>query len=107
MTWHFNVSTALWWGGHFERLISLFKSLFYKSVGQGLLSWDELCEVVLDIEVSLNHRPLSYLEDDPKFPTLTPKSLLFLNANILFEVEPHCLKDRDLRPHSSMCSMGH
>ena len=50
-TWCFNVSRALWWRGHFERLIGLFKSSFYKSVGQGLLSWDELCEVVLDIEV--------------------------------------------------------
>ena len=58
-TWCFNVSRALWWRGHFERLIGLFKSSFYKSVGQGLLSWDELCEVVLDIEVSLNQRQLS------------------------------------------------
>ena len=65
--------------------------------GSGLLSWDDLCEVVLDIEVSLNHRPLSYVEDDPQFPTLTPNSLLFLNANILPELEPHRLEDRDLR----------
>ena len=43
----------------------IFKSSFNRSVGQGLLSWDELCEIVLDIEVSLNHRPLGYVEDDP------------------------------------------
>ena len=73
------------------------KSSFYKSVGQGLLSWDELCKVVLDIEVSLNHRPLSYVEDDPQFPTLTPNSSLLLNANSLPELEPHRLEDRDLR----------
>ena len=65
--------------------------------GSGLLSWDDLCEVVLDIEVSLNHRPLSYVEDDPQFPTLTPSCLLFLNANILPELEPYRLEDRDLR----------
>ena len=65
--------------------------------GSGLLSWDDLCEVVLDIEVSLNHRPLSYVEDDPQFPTLKPSSLLFLNANILPELEPYRLEDRDLR----------
>lgn len=76
-------------GGHFERLIGLFKSSFYKSVGQGLLSWEELCEVVLDIEVSLNHRPLSYVEDDPQFPTLTPNSFLFLNANIFYLSSSH------------------
>ena len=80
-----------------SRLIGLFKSSFYKSKGKGPLSWDELCEVVLDIEVSLNHRPLSHVEGDPQFPTLTRSSLLFLNANILPELEPHRLEDRDLR----------
>ena len=75
----------------------IFKSSFNRSVGQGLLSWDELCEIVLDIEVSLNHRPLGYVEDDPQFPTLTPNSLLFLNANILPELEPHRHEVRDLR----------
>ena len=38
ITWRFNASRVLWWGGPFERLIDLFKSSFYKSVGQGLLS---------------------------------------------------------------------
>ena len=91
------VMQAPWWGGHFKRLIGLFKYSFYKSVGKGPLSWDELCEVVLDIEVSLNHRPLSHVEGDPQFPTQTRSSLLFLNANILPELEPHRLEDRDLR----------
>ena len=72
-------------------------SSFYKSVSQGLLGWDELCEVVLGIEVSLNHRPLSYVEDDQQFSTLTPNSLLFLSANILPKLKPHRLEDRDLR----------
>ena len=72
-------------------------SSFYKSVSQGLLGWDELCEVVLGIEVSLNHRPLSHVEDDQQFSTLTPNSLLFLSANILPKLKPHRLEDRDLR----------
>ena len=91
ITRRFNVSRAPWWGRHFERLIGLFKSSFHKSVGQSLLSWDELCEVVLDIEVSLNRWPLSYTKDDLQFPTLKPNSFLFLNANILPELEPHHL----------------
>ena len=37
------------------------------------------------------------MEDDPQFPTLTPNSLLFLNANSLPELEPHRLEDHDLR----------
>jgi hypothetical protein len=38
IVWQFNLSRAPWWGGHFERLIGLMKSAFYKVVGQGLLS---------------------------------------------------------------------
>ena len=97
IAWCFNVSRAPWWGGHFERLIGLFKSSFHKSVGQVPLSWDELCEVVLDIEVSLYYQPLSCVEDDPQFPTQTLHSLLFLKVNILTAFEPHRFEDRDLK----------
>ena len=38
--WQFNLSRAPWWGGQFERLIGLMKSMFYKTVGQGLLTWE-------------------------------------------------------------------
>ena len=97
ITWNFNVSRAPWWGGHFERLIGVMKAAFYKSVGQGLLSWSELCELILDIEISMNNRPLCYLEEDAQLPTLTPNSFLFLNTNYLPELEPHSVDDRDLR----------
>ena len=66
--WRFNLSRAPWWGGQFERLIGLFKSSFYKSIGNGILTWSELEEVVLDIEIAMNNRPLCYLEDDVQLP---------------------------------------
>ena len=62
------------------------KSAFYKVVGQGLLSWAELTEVLLDVEVTLNNRPLTYMEEDIQLPPLTPNSLLFFNTNILPEL---------------------
>jgi transposase len=62
--WRFNLSRAPWWGGQFERLIGLFKRAFYKTIGNGTLKWEELEGLILDIEVALNNRPLSYLEDD-------------------------------------------
>ena len=37
-----------------------------------MLRWAELEEVVLDVEVALNNRPLGYLEDDVELPVLTP-----------------------------------
>ena len=95
--WQFNLSRAPWWGGQFERLIGLMKAAFYKTVGQGLLTWEELTEVLLDIEVTLNNRPLSYLEEDVQLPTLMQNSFLFTNSNILPELAPYHVNERDLR----------
>ena len=48
--WQFNLSRAPWWGGQFERMLGLVKGVLYKCIGNGLLSWAELQEVLLDIE---------------------------------------------------------
>ena len=47
--------------------------------------------------MTLNNRPLSYLEEDVQLPTLTPNSFLFTNSNILPELVPYHLDERDLR----------
>ena len=95
--WRFNLSRAPWWGGQFERLIGLFKRAFYKAIGNNTLSWEELSEVVLDVEVVLNNRPLSYIEDDVELPVLTPSSMLNINPSALPELRPHHIDNRDLR----------
>ena len=93
------MSRAPWWGGggQFERLIGLFKGSLYKSIGNGLLSWTELPEVLLDVEVALNDRSLEYVEDDIQLPILTPSSLLHSQPNALPVLEPHHIQDYDLR----------
>ena len=73
--WRFNLSRAPWWGRQFERLIGLFKRAFYKMIGNGTLTWKEL-EVMLDIEIALNNRPLNYLEHDIEMLVLTPNTML-------------------------------
>ena len=95
--WQFNLSRAPWWGGQFERLIGLVKRALYKSIGGGFLTWAELQDVLLDVELALNNRPLSYVEDDPQLPVLTPNSLLFGPPNLLPELEHHHLETQDLR----------
>ena len=64
------------------------KGMFHKTVGGGLLTRDELSEVLLDIEITINNRPLNYMEEDVELPTLTPNSMLFLNPNYLPELGP-------------------
>ena len=95
--WQFNLSRAPWWGGEFERLIGLFKAAFYKTIGNGTLRWAELEEVVLDVEVALNNRPLSYLEEDIQLPVLTPNSMLHINSSHLPELQPYHLPEKNLR----------
>ena len=93
----FLADRAPWWGGQFERLIGLFKRAFYKAIGNNTLLWEELSEVVLDVEVALNNRPLSYIEDDVELPVLTPNSMLNINPSVLPELKPHHIDNRDLR----------
>ena len=95
--WRFNLSRAPWWGGQFERLIGVFKSAFRKSVGNSTLNWTELEEVVLDIENTINNRPLSYVEDDVELPVLTPSSILHINPTYIPELDSHRIPEKDLR----------
>ena len=100
--WKFNLSRAPWWGGQFERLIGLFKRAFYKSIGNGALKWSELEEVVLDIEVALNNRPLTYMEDDVQQPVLTPNLLLQVNPCHLPEMETYQIECKDLKKRAKV-----
>ena len=100
--WKFNLSLAPWWGGQYERLVGLFKRVFYKSVGNGMLTLEELEDVVLDVEVALNDRPLSYLEDDIELPVLTPNSMLNINPGQVPVLEAHHLEDKELRKRAKI-----
>lgn len=76
ISWQFNLSRAPWWGGQFERMVGLVKGAMRKSIGNAQLTYDELKEVLLDVEVALNNCPLSYVEEDVQLPVLTPNSML-------------------------------
>ena len=83
--------------GQFEQLIGLFKRCFHKSIGNGILTFEELSDVILDIEVRLNNRPLSYVEDDVEQAVLTTAKMLQINPVLLPELESHHVDDKDLR----------
>ena len=97
IVWKFNLSRAPWWGGQFEQLIGIVKGALYKVIGGATLTWSELTEVMLDIEIQINRRPLSYMEDDAELPTLAPSSLLFQRSNQLLESAPWRSENKDLR----------
>ena len=78
-------------------LIGVVKAAMYKVIGGGVLTWEELSEVLLDVETQINRRPLSYVEDDVELPVLTPSSFLFQRTNQIPEQESWRIEDPDLR----------
>ena len=92
--WKFNLSRAPSWGGQYERHIGLSKRAFHKCIGNGALSFEELEDVVLDVEVALNDRPLSY--HDIELLVLTPNSMLNINPVRVPELEAHQQETQNL-----------
>ena len=92
--WKFNLSRSPWWGGFFERMVGLTKQVLYKSLGRARLSFRSLQEVLLDVEVILNNRPLGYVENDIQLPVLTPSMIIHGTNVILPEDERD--DDRDV-----------
>ena len=54
-------------------------------------------ELVLCVEVTLNNRPCSYLEDDIQLPVLTRNSMLYISLSYLPESPAHQLPEKDVR----------
>ena len=61
-----------------------------------MLTWKELREVMLDVEIAVNSRPLSYVEGEVEQPLLPLNSFLFQRSNQLPDLEANHLKDADL-----------
>ena len=61
------------------------------------MTWDELSDVLLDVEVQINRLPLSYVDDDVQLPILSPSAFLFQRSNLLPEQEPWREENVDLR----------
>ena len=60
----------------FQRQTGIIKTSLYRTIEKAQLTWAELEEVLLDIEIILNNRPLTYIEKEINYPILTPNSLI-------------------------------
>ena len=96
--WKFNLPRASWWGGYFERMVGCVKRCLRKILGTSKLSQDELSTVLVEVENTLNTRPLTYLYDELG-EVLTPSHLLCgfrmsnLSENIKSEID--CNEDHN------------
>ena len=75
--WRFNLERAPWWGGFFERMVRCVKRCLKKVLGKASLTFAELLTVVVEIEGTLNSRPLTFAYDEVGYEVLTPSHLMF------------------------------
>ena len=90
--WKFNLSRAPWWGGFFERLIGITKNALSKAIGRALLTFQELEEILLDIECFMNNRPLAYLDEEFEQRAITPNILIHGEPTTLLEESDNSLE---------------
>jgi hypothetical protein len=74
--WRFNLERAPWWGGFFERHVGCVKACLKKVLGNAKLTFDELLTVVIEVEGTLNSRPLTYTYEELDEDVLTPSHLI-------------------------------
>ena len=76
MKWTFSLEKAPWWGGIFERLVKSVKRCVKNTISGDTLIYEELLTVIIEVEMILNCRPLSYISSEDSEEPLTPSHLL-------------------------------
>ena len=74
--WTFNLERAPWWGGYFERLVQSVKRCLKKILKNAKITSEELQTVLVEIEATLNSRPLTFISSGEIEEPLTPYHLL-------------------------------
>ena len=75
--WKFIVQYAPFWGGFYERMVRSVKSPLRKILGNAKINSEEMQTVLVDIEMILNNRPLTYICNSPdEIAPLTPSHFL-------------------------------
>ena len=75
--WKFNLERTPWWRGFFERLVGIVKGCLRKVLGNAKLTHDKLLTALVEVEGTLNNRPLTHLYDEVESEVLTPSHLIF------------------------------
>lgn len=75
--WKFIVERAPWWGGWWERMIRTIKNALKATIGRANLTYEQLETTLIEIEATINSRPLTYLSSDSSaLKPLTPADFL-------------------------------
>ena len=104
--WHFIPKRAPWFGGFYERLVGVTKTTLKKTLGNQLLTCNELVTLVTEVEAIVNERPITYLTSNLDEPEpLTPSMLLNGRSLMIMphlKVAPDELTDPDFGKSGKM-----
>ena len=75
--WKFIPARAPWFGGVYERMIGITKSVLKRVLGNALVTIDELATIVVEVEARINNRPITYIDSEEDIEALTPSHLLY------------------------------
>lgn len=73
----FILPASPWWGGFYERLVRSVKISLKKILGLSYLTYEELETVLIEVESTINTRPLTYVNEDDTDTVITPNHLIF------------------------------
>ncbi|XP_068724219.1 uncharacterized protein [Montipora capricornis] len=77
ISWKFNMDRAPRWGGFLERMIQNVKQSLRKTQRNAKLDYDELHTILVEVEGTLNSRPLTFVSSDDDEEPLTPFHLIY------------------------------
>ena len=80
VTWRFNLERAPWWGGFFERMVRSVKRCLRKVLGNAKLTVEELSTVLVEVEGTLNARPMTEEYEEFESEVLTPSHVIYGRA---------------------------
>jgi Arginine methyltransferase-interacting protein, contains RING Zn-finger len=96
--WRFNPPSSPWWGGWWERLIGILKSLLRRVLGHLSVDYEEMSTLLCECESVINSRPLTYMSDNAEdLAVLTPA--MFLHELQETGVPEYEMDASDLRAH--------
>ena len=71
-----NPAYSPWFGAIFERMFKIVKSCLRKTIGRSQIDYFSLLTLLSDIKLSINSRPLTYMESEQGYQIITPNSFI-------------------------------
>lgn len=92
--WNLNVPSAPHFGGLWEAAVKSMKFHLKRVIGASILSQEEFCTVLAEVEAVLNSRPLVATSDDPGEPSVITPGHFLIGADLKRVPEPDVTAER-------------